>query len=43
MYESLPEPTVEGIACAILRLWHFRAAEKQGTAKENSHYVAARS
>jgi len=35
MYESLPEPTVEGIAYSILRLWHFRAAEKQGIAKEN--------
>jgi dTDP-4-amino-4,6-dideoxygalactose transaminase len=43
MYELLPEPTVEGIANAILRFWHFRTAEKPATAKENSHYVAARS
>jgi dTDP-4-amino-4,6-dideoxygalactose transaminase len=43
MYESLPEATVEGIAYAIQRLWQFKAAQKQGIAKENRHYVAAHS
>jgi dTDP-4-amino-4,6-dideoxygalactose transaminase len=43
MYESLPEPTVEGIAYAVQRIWQFKAAQQQGLAKENRHYVAAHS
>ena len=41
IYESLPDATVEQVACAIVRLARFKASEKQAIANKRYQHVAA--